>query len=185
MRFILRGTAVLLLLAASAFQSAAVRAQTVPPLEKGIQAIITGPTDIAVGKTIILDASASHISGEKPEYRWTIDETKQVISRNVEAIYTPERAGKLTIRLTVRSAGLNGAVLEDVSAQVVSAYQRKLIVLADGSIPPEKLQTHAEEAMKSGVLLRIIQPDPATSASGIEDALLKMLTDQKDALTGA
>ncbi|MDD5054795.1 MAG: 7TM domain-containing protein [Candidatus Peribacteraceae bacterium] len=186
MRFILRGPAVLFLLSALSFlNSAPVGAQTVPPLEKGIQAIITGPTDIAVGKTIILDASSSHVTGEKPEYRWTIEETKQVISRSVEAIYTPERPGKITIRLTVRSVGLDGTSLEDETMQSVSAYRRKLIVLADGGIPSEKLRTHAEEAMKSGVLLRIIQADPATPVGGVEDALLKLLTDQKDALTGA
>lgn len=186
MRFITRGTSVLLLFAALAVRhSTLVSAQTVPPSERGIQAIITGPTDIAVGKTIILDASASHISGEKSEYRWSIDETKQIISRSVEAIYTPERAGKITVRLTVRTTGLDGTPLKDEAVQEVSAYRRKIVVLADESVSREKLETYADEAMKSGVLLRIIRTDSATSATGTEDALLKLITDQKDALNGA
>ncbi len=179
-------TAVLLFLTAlTFFNVSSANAQAVPPQDKGIQAIITGPGDIAVGKTIILDASASHVTGEKPEYRWIIDETKQVISRSVEAIYTPERAGRFTIRLTIRSSGLDGKALQDETAQEVTAYQRKIVVLADGSVTPEKLKTHADEAMKSGVLLRLLQIDPATPSVTAEDALLKLLTDQKDALTGA
>jgi len=85
-------------------------AQALPPSKTGLQAIITGPTDIAVGKTIILDASASRISSENAEYRWTIDETKQNLGRSVQAIYTPEKSGNLTFRLVVKGTGLDGKV---------------------------------------------------------------------------
>ncbi len=159
--------------------------QTVPEDENGIQAIITGPKDIAVGRTIILDASSSRIQGDQTEYRWSIDETKQSIGRNVETIYTPEKTGQLTFRLLLKTTGLNGKAEQAEAEHQVTVFKRKIVVIADGSVTQDKLTTHAAEALKDGVYVKIIQTDPATKRLVVEDALFKMLSEDKDALSGA
>lgn len=166
----------------SAFPAAA---QVQPSSARETEAIITGPNDVAVGRTIVLDASSSHVSGEKTEYRWTIDETKQSLGRTVEAIYTPEKFGILTFRLTVKTTGLDGKVTEDVTVHQVVAYKRKVILIADTSVSQEKLGMHADEALKNGTYVQILQPEPSTPILSMEDAIRKLLTDNKDSLNGA
>lgn len=163
----------------------AASAESLPPASQDLEAVITGPTDIAVGRTLILDASASHVTGENAEYRWSIDETHQSLGRSVEAIYTPEKPGILTFRLSVKATGLNGKAEQQETTHRVIAFKRKVVVIADSSIPPDRLQIHADEAMKEGVFVKIIQPDPGTPSLGVEDAIRKILTDDKDALAGA
>lgn len=160
-------------------------AQVQPPAARETEAVITGPGDVSVGRTIVLDASSSHVSGEKTEYRWTIDETKQSLGRNVEAIYTPEKPGILTFRLVLKSTGLDGKVTEDVTVHQVVAYKRKVVIIADTSASQEKLGMHADEALANGTYVQIIQPDPSTPSLSVEDVIRKMLTDNKDVLTGA
>lgn len=160
-------------------------AQTAPPVPTDTQAIITGPGDSAIGRTVILDASSSHISGERTEYRWTIDETKQTVSRTVEAIFTPEKPGKLTFRLSIRSTGLDGTVQQSETTHEVVAYKRKIVIIADGSVDGEKLADHAAEALKVGIYVKVVQTDPSTQLLAVEDTLHKKLTDDKDALSGA
>ena len=63
--------------------------------------IISGPTDIAVGRTLVLDASASVGIEEDVSYRWYRDSLPQSISRTVEAVYTPEKPGITVIRLAI------------------------------------------------------------------------------------
>lgn len=170
-------TALLMTVSISAF------AQTAPAAP--VQAVITGPSDIAVGRTLILDASASRVSGESTEYRWTIDETKQQVSRNVEAIYTPEKAGKLTFRLVIRSTGLDGVVTQDEVTHEVIAYNKKVTVIADNSVSADKLAQHASEALANGVLFKVIQPAQDTAPIALEDTLRRMMTEDENALSGA
>ncbi len=162
-----------------------VMAQVQPPSARETEAIITGPGDVAVGRTVVLDASSSHVEGEKTEYRWTIDETRQNLGRSVEAIYTPEKPGILTFRLSIKSTGLDGKVTEDVTVHQVVAYKRKVVIVADTSVPTEKLGMHADEALANGTYVQIVQPDPSTPSLSIEDAIRKILTDNKDVLSGA
>lgn len=162
-------------------------AQSVPSSAggTGVQAIITGPKDIAVGRTIILDASSSKVDGERTEYRWTIDETKQNIGRNVEAVYTPEKPGKLTFRLQVRSTGLDGKVTQSEATYEVIAYVRKIAVIADSSVSPDKLALHTSEALKEGVYIKVFQTEPDTPPLMTEDALFGRLTEEPESLAGA
>lgn len=157
----------------------------VSPETDAMSAVITGPADISVGKTLVLDASASQVVGERTEYRWTIDETRQSLGRNVEAIYTPEKAGKLTFRLSVRSVGLDGVALQDEVTHEVIAFKRKIVVIADAFVPPEKLAMHADEAMKSGVYVKIIQAGPDVSSLMAEESIRRILSEDKNALSGA
>ena len=52
--------------------------------------VITGQKDIATGRTLVLDASASLGVGEETTYQWFLDDTP--ISSNIEMVYTPEEA---------------------------------------------------------------------------------------------
>jgi hypothetical protein len=147
--------------------------------------VITGAEDSAVGRTLILDASASHVTGERTEYRWTIDETKQTIGRNVEAIYTPEKPGKLTFRLTVRSTGLNGQVEETGAIHPVTVYLRKIVMISDGSLSQDKRDAYVKTAMEAGIFVKVVQAPPSTPVLGIEEAIVGQLTEQKETLAGA
>ncbi len=160
-------------------------AESVPVDSGGIKAVITGPSDIAVGRTIILDASSSRVQGDQTSYRWNIEETKQAIGRNVEAIFTPEKAGQLTFHVVLKTTGLDGKAAEAEAFHQVTVFKRKILIIADGSVSPTKLSTHASEALKDGVYVKIIQTDPATPRLVVEDVLFKMLTEDKNALSGA
>lgn len=173
------------LLLCGLFVCAPVSAQVQPPELRDVEAVITGPGDVAVGRTVVLDASSSRIAGERTEYRWTIDETRQTLGRNVEAIYTPERPGTLTFRLVIRSTGLDGKVTQSEAVHTVVAYKRKVVIIADTSVPAEKLTVHAEEAMKNGTYVKVVQPVSGTPSLSIEDAIRRMLSEDKDALSGA
>jgi hypothetical protein len=150
-----------------------------------VQAIITGPDDIAAGLTIILDASSSRVSGDRTEYRWSIDETRQFIGNDVQAIFTPDKPGTFTFRLAVKTTGLNGKVLTNEAVHPVVVFTRKILVVADASVNAEKLATHSTEAMKNGVYVKAIQTDPSVSRLSVEDTLVKMLSEDKNALVGA
>ncbi len=150
-----------------------------------ITAVISAPDDIGVGKTIILDASASHSTGERTQYTWSIDETKQVIGRNVEAIFTPEKPGVFTFRLTVKSTDLSGQIEQASTTHSVTVFRRKIVVIADTSVPQATLEAYAESGMEQGVLLKRIQPQESTSAIATEDAIFALLTEQKQVLLNA
>ena len=148
-------------------------------------AVISGPDDTAVYRTIILDATASSVTGERTEYKWTIDETKQTIGRNVQAIYTPEKPGKLTFRLTVRSTNLSGQVEQPEATHEVVVFERKIVLIADTSVPREKLQAHADAAMEAGVYVNVVQPPEGSPPLNAEEVIVGQLTERKEALAGA
>lgn len=169
----------------SGLPSPAAYGQTVPTDTNGIHAIISGPTDIAVGRTIILDASSSRVQGDTTDYRWTIDETKQNIGRKVEVIFTPEKAGVLTFRLVLKTTDLSGNAVQDEALHAVTVFTRKIVVIADNSVSSEQLASLSGEAQKNGVFVKILQTAPETPRLAAEDALFTLLSEDKDALAGA
>ena len=146
--------------------------------------VISGPSDIAVGRTLVLDASASVGMGENVTYRWYRDTLPQPISRTVEAVYTPERAGITLIRLVI-SGTIDGEVVEAEIQKAITVYERKIVLIADNSIPADKLKIHKDTAGDAGVFLRILQPEIVGTPLGTEEALVKMIKDQLTALNGA
>lgn len=153
--------------------------------EPSVTAVITGPSDIAVGRTLVLDGSASQTGGERTEYRWSIDETKSTIGREAEAIFTPERTGTLTFRLNVRSIALDGTIEEAEAMQKVVVFRKKIVILADRSVKPARLALLAEEAMKDGVFVRIVQSGNVSSSLTAEDALTRAITEEHEPTSGA
>ena len=118
-------------------------------------AIITGPDDIAVGRTLVLDASSSIGLGENTTYAWYRDNF--LISRTVEAVYTPERPGTTTIRVVITTTiGEEKVTIE--SEKTIIVYERKMVLIADNTVEPERLEIHRESAAEQGIFLRILQP---------------------------
>ena len=150
-----------------------------------LQAMITGPEDIAVGRTIVLDASLSHSIGEITRYQWFVGNQRQPISEGVEAVYTPDRPGVIPFRLVVRASLENGEKVTAEATQDVMVYTRKIVLIADASVPQEKIALHQKEAADAGVYMRVLQPKTVSGPLGTEDALGVYLSEQQAALAGA
>lgn len=149
------------------------------------QAVISGPEDIAVGRTIVLDASLSRVPDDNPRYQWFVEGRAQPISDTVEAVYTPEVPGVLTFRLVVRTTGTDGVEVSVESTHVVTVYTRKIVLIADAAMPADKLELHRQTAEEAGVFLRILQPQEAPASLGGDEVLTQMLVERGSALAGA
>lgn len=151
-----------------------------------VQATITGPTDVAVGRTVILDASASVAEDAVIErYEWTVEGQRAPISETVEAIYTPERPGILEFRLVVTAVRNDGERVQAETLYRVIAYERKIVLIADPGIERDKLARHREMAEQQGMFLHVIQPPASTTPLDAEEAFVVMLGDQANTLQGA
>ncbi len=155
------------------------------PADTALSAVITGPDDVAVGRTIVLDATVNRSSGSILSYQWFVGTKTQPISETVEAVYTPETAGSLEFRLVVTAEGTAGEEQTSEITHVVNVYNRKIVLIASTAVPPEKLVLHQNIASDAGVFLRILRPNPSTSPLGDEEALSMLLSERADAIAGA
>lgn len=147
--------------------------------------VITGPDDVAIGRTIVLDATVNRSSGSILGYRWFVAGKPQPISETVEAVYTPETAGSVVFRLVITATTPDAEVETSEITHVVNVYNRKIVLVAGASVPPEKLVMHQKIAAEAGVFLRILRPNPSTSPLGDEEALSALLSEQADSFAGA
>lgn len=148
------------------------------------EAAISGPDEVAVGRTIVLDGSASRGLGEDTQYEWFRDDVRQPISRSVEAIFTPDRKGITRIRLVVQTT-INGQVIESETEKIITAFDRKIVLIADSSIGSDKLELHRQAAEEAGVYLRILQPTQAALPLSTEESLFNLISAQVSALGNA
>lgn len=154
--------------------------------EAALEAVITGPTDIAVGRTIVLDASLSRSAREGVEYRWYINDNPQPISQTVEAVYTPETTGVLVFRLVLSLPAEEGEEsMTSEALHTVTVYNRKIVLIADTSVTADRIERHQETATENGVFLRVLQPAPSATPLGAEEALTALINEQASALLGA
>ncbi len=175
----------LLLGFASFAEAAPLGPELAPGAPDQTTAVISAPDDSAIGRTVILDASASHVTGERTQYIWTIEETKQVISRSVEAIYTPEKPGKITFRLTVKSTDLRGKSEQAEAVHTMITFRRKIVVIADHSVSDASLLDAAARGMNAGVFVKIVKPKGSIPVLGIDDPVFNLLSEQKQSLLNA
>ncbi len=154
-----------------------------PPEPTTLQAVITGPADVAVGRTIVLDAGSTRTDGEKVTYQWFVGNSRLPISRTVEAVYTPEQPGAITFRLLVTLTA--DPKITSETLYTITVYNRKIVLIADNSVPPEKIALHQQAATDAGVFLRVLQSEPSATPAGVEDMLTALLIEQKDSLGGA
>lgn len=173
-----------LLLASSLNTS--VLAATGDLIEEGVSLniVITGPSDVQVGRTVVLDASDTSGLGENTTYRWYRGASPQPISNTVEAVYTPEKPGLETIRLVVKST-IDGEVVEQETQRVLTVFERKIVMIADSTTPAEKLAIHQQAAANAGVYLQVLQPRSSGIPIADEDSLFNVISDQIDVLVGA
>jgi len=137
-----------------------------------------------VGRTLVLDASTSLIQGDDVRYAWFVNNSEKPISTTVEAIYTPEEPGNIFFTLRITSI----VDKEEITAEtvyLVRAFDRKIVLIADTSIPSEKLELHRQSADDAGVFLRILHPPAATNPIRTTDEFLTLLSDEKNAFIGA
>ena len=151
----------------------------------GTQAVVTGPDDVAIGRTIVLDATVSRSSGGTIAYKWFVTGKSQPISETVEAVYTPEKAGTLAFRLLVTLTSSTGDVQTIEITHTVNVYNRKIVLVANASVSGDKLALHEKAAADAGVFLRILRPNPSASPVGDEEALSTLLSEQAVSLAGA
>ncbi|MCF7844401.1 MAG: hypothetical protein K9M03_01055 [Kiritimatiellales bacterium] len=171
----------ILLFISALFTSATVAlAQGTEPLTP----VISGPEEIMVGRTLVLDGSSSKGLGGNTEYRWYIEGIAQPISRTVEVVYTPESVDAIVVRLVVRT-DIDGEVQESETQRMITVYERKIAIIADSYIEREKLQIHQQTAANEGVYLRIVQPVGPTLPVSSEEALFNIISEQSTALPGA
>lgn len=146
--------------------------------------VISGPADVAAGRTVVLDASNTVVRGEDVEYRWYREGITQPISRTVEAVYTPEQIGTTLIRLVV-TATVDGEPVEASAEHRIIVYERKIVLVADASIPREKLVIHQQEAERQGVFLRVLQPKETALPLEGGGMLFTVISEGSSALVGA
>lgn len=149
-----------------------------------VQAVIRGPLEVQVGRTIVLDASASKTLTGAVRYAWYQDQFPQSISRSVEALFTPEEPGDFQIRLVVEQ-DIGGETVRSETTQTITAYTRKIVLITDNTLGAEKLEAHREAARELGVFLPVMQPASSAIPLGSEEALAQLLGDQYDRLSGA
>lgn len=151
-----------------------------------VQAVIGGPTDIAVGRTLILDASASRVGeGVVERYEWTVDGQRAPISQTVEAVYTPEEAGILNFHLAITVRGADGETVVSEADYRVIAYDRKIVLIVDPGIERDKLSRHMQTAEEQGIFLHVVQPAVTTTPLDAEEALVALLAEEASSLQGA
>ena len=147
-------------------------------------AVIAGPEEVAVGRTIVLDASASRGLGDNTEFRWYREQSAIPISRSVEAVFTPEKPGIITLRLEITTS-IDGASTVIEAKKTITVYERKIILLADSSIPEDKLNLHLLAAAEAGVYLRVLQPEESAIPLGVEESIFAILNEESSTLNGA
>lgn len=159
-------------------------AQVATPTADVPTAIITGPEEVEVGRTIVLDASASRGVGENPTYKWFKGDSTFPISRSVEAVFTPETAGLVELHVEITSI-IDGVTSVIESSRSITVYQRKIILLADSSISADKLNLHLQSAAEAGVFLRILQPKESAIPLGTEESMFTMINEESATFSGA
>ena len=146
-------------------------------------AVIAGPEDVAVGRTLVLEALGSRGLGEKTTYKWYRDNISIPISRSVEVVYTPDRPGVTVFRVVINTT-VNSEQYEITAEKTITVYRRKIALIADAGVSEDKLALHAQAAGAAGVYLRVVQPEQTIPLDS-EQALAAVMTEHSDALAGA
>jgi hypothetical protein len=144
------------------------------------QADIVAPSDAPVGRPILLDASLSRIVGVDVRFTWYVSGVSEPISKTVDAVYTPDRPGTVRFRLIVQST-VDGNPQESQVVQEVTVYRRKMVIVADPTVDPAKVNAQVQAATGSNLYVKVLRaPVPSSS-----DAFPRYLLGQSSAFHGA
>jgi len=154
---------------------------TVESVEE-ILPLIRGPVEVRVGKTIVLDASASSADADTVRYRWLLDGVP--ISSAAESVLTFERPGEHTVIL-VLSDRKDGRDRRAEMTHVVSVYERKVALLAGAGVSEEKLDVHRRSAMEEGIFLAVIAQDGEGLPVSTEEQWREVIRGRVESIIGA
>jgi hypothetical protein len=146
-----------------------------------IRAVISGSREVQVGKTLVLDGSLSSADPDTVTYLWRRD--GEIVSRTEEAVLTLERPGNILMTLTVRDR-LRGEQRESEVSVEITAYLRKLLLMAGPTVSAEKLALHRESGEEVGVFVDILHAQEPSLPLGTEDALTKLIAENLQKLAG-
>lgn len=149
-----------------------------------IEAVITGPDDVRLGSTVILDASASRLVRENVSYRWYVNDFRQPVSSRGEMLYTPDRPGIYTFTLVITS-NVEGELRQSQTTRTVTVYTRKILLITDVSSADETLKPYMQAAIDRGEELEVLTAAPASLPLSSEDILASLIIREKDSFRGA
>lgn len=155
-----------------------------PAATENLQPIITGPQDIEVGKIAVFDADTSKGITNDTVVRWYLNDARAPISQSLQAAFTPLESGETTIRLVLQQE-VDGEVVEREISRVITAYNRKIVLVAGPNVPRSKLQSHYDFAKQEGVFLRITAPDAFITAGTTTEELQSYLLENSQAFLGS
>lgn len=147
-----------------------------------LRPVITGPREVEVGKTMVLDASLSTADPETASYLWTRE--GEIISRSEQALLTLDKPGMYTITLKVRDR-LNGKLREVGVTQEIFVYLRKFALVVGPNVSKEKIELHRKSGEELGVFVDVLHAGDLTIPLGTEDAMTKLISENAEALLGA
>lgn len=156
-------------------------AEPLPPTDpQPLVPVISGPGEIALGRRLVLDASASSGLGEKTRYEWYIGDGKQLISQAVDMIYTPTGKGTVKIKVVIHTT-INGTERTAEVSRTIVAYDRKIVLIAGPEVDREKLERHRATASDNGVYLSLLQPAAGAIPLNAEEQLTNLIRDNAPA----
>ena len=156
-----------------------------PVLREPLQARITGPADVPVGKIALFDAAQSTGITEDTQIRWYLNDNRQPISQSSQAAYTSLSEGDTSVRLVLRRPV--GTLWQESSTTFrLTSFNRKVVLIADNSVPLYKVNLHSKAASEQGIFVRAIQPRSARLADGGDQSnLATIIRDQAENLANA
>jgi hypothetical protein len=157
-------------------------AQTGELLPSPIRAVITGPREVQVGKTLVLDASVSTADAETASYVWRRD--GQIVSRTEELVLTIDQPGRYEVSLAVQDR-LNGQERSSESVLAITAYLRKLLLVVGPTVSREKIDLHRMSGEEHGVFVDVLHTEELPIPLGVEDAMTKLISENAQKLPGA
>ena len=147
-----------------------------------LKPVITGPLEVEVGKTLVLDASLSVADSRTVRYFWSLD--SRLISTTEEAVLTLDKPGKYTLSLRVRDT-VDGTVREEEITESVVVYVRKILLIAGPMVEEAKIELHRQSGEEEGVFVDVLHAKDLTIPLGVEDALTKLIAENAQKLRGA
>lgn len=148
------------------------------------EASIRGPDSMVVGHTVIYTASSNKVNSGTVTYTWFQRGLKKPISTSSEAFFLPPSPGEYLIRLIVQSQR-DGEIREAMATETIRVYQRKVVLIADGSMSDADIQTLSDQAQKLGVFLSVIRPSTSTVPLIGQTSFTETINNDFDQLTDA
>lgn len=146
-----------------------------------IQLVVRGPHDVAVGRTLVIDVAALNADPKTVRYRWLLD--GRVISSVAEAVMTFDRPGVHQLQVIVTDR-LEGRERRVVLVHDIAAYLRKIALIAEASVPWEKLTVYQEDAQRQGIFLAVVAREVGAVPLG-EDPWSSLLRQRTSAIVDA